>query len=318
MSDLPQRAVVFAYHSVGVRALSVLLSLGVDVPLVVTHADDPDENQWFDSVRELAGWQGIPVIMPEDPNRADCVQLIRDQAPDWLFSFYYRRMLGADLLGVARQGAYNLHGSLLPRYRGRVPINWAVLHGEHETGASLHRMVEKPDAGALVDQERVAILPNDTAHAVFQKVVCASERLLLRAVPDMLAGSHRETPLDLTAGSYFGGRRPEDGRIDWSRPALEIHNLIRAVAPPYPGAFGETGMGPIQVQRSWYRGEAAKSGQVSLYWEADACYLDCSDGERLRLIAVASEGQVLTRTGFIARFGAERLIWASTGAPKSR
>ena len=307
MSLGPQRAVVFAYHSVGVRALSALLSLGVDVPLVITHEDDPAENQWFDSVRELAGWQGIPVITPEDPNRADVVQRVRDQAPEWLFSFYYRRMLGAGLLGVAPKGAYNLHGSLLPRYRGRVPINWAVLHGEHETGASLHRMVEKPDAGALVDQEQVAILPNDTAQAVFQKVVCASERLLLRAVPELLAGRHRETPLDLTAGSYFGGRRPEDGRIDWSRPASEIHNLIRAVAPPYPGAFGETGAGCIQILGSWYRAEAAKARQVCLYWEGDGCYLDCSDGQRLRLTVVASEGLALNRAGFIERFGAERL-----------
>lgn len=308
MSDGPRRAVVFAYHSVGVRALAVLASLGVDVPLVLTHDDDPQENQWFDSVRELANWQGIPVITPEDPNRADVVQRVRDLQPDWLFSFYYRRMLGAELLGVPANGAYNLHGSLLPRYRGRVPINWAVLNGEQETGASLHRMVEKPDAGALVDQERVAILPNDTAHAVFRKVVCASERLLLRAVPEMLAGRHREQSLDLAAGSYFGGRRPEDGRIDWGRPAAEIHNLIRAVAPPYPGAFGETGRGRIEVLGSWYRGEAAQGAHVCLYWQGDACFLDCSDGKRLRLTALASEGRGLTRADFIGRFGSDRLL----------
>ena len=188
---------------------------------------------------------------PERPELRSCSAVLR---PEWIFSFYYRRMLKSELLAIPARGAYNLHGSLLPRYRGRVPVNWAVLHGERETGVSLHRMVEKPDAGALVDQERVAILPNDTAYVVFQKLICAGETLLLRTLPLMLSGEHAETPLDISAGSYFGGRRPEDGRIDWGRSAWEIHNLIRAVAPPYPGAFTE-----IRGRRlwSWAAGTAA-------------------------------------------------------------
>ena len=295
-------AVVFAYHDVGVRGLAVLLALGVDVRLVVTHRDDPDENIWFGSVAELAARNDIAVITPADPNSSEVIERVRACRPDVLFSFYYRHMLGADLLSIPRIGAFNVHGSLLPKYRGRVPVNWAVLHGETETGASLHRMEIKPDAGALLDQQAVAILPNDTAWAVFQKITCATERLLLRCVPLLLEGRARETPLDLPAGSYFGGRRPEDGRIDWQLPAREIHNLIRAVAPPYPGAFLEAGGLRLDVLGSYFRGLPAVGQGPRIYWQAGRCYADCIDGMQLELTHLAVAGETLDEAGFRARF----------------
>src|SRR3972149_7078885 len=156
-------AVVFAYHSVGVRCLSVLLAQGVRVVLVVTHRNNPRETIWFDSVEKLARARGLPVIMPENANDPAVVAQIRALAPDFLFSFYYRNMLGAEMLALPRRGAYNMHGSLLPKYRGRAPVNWAVIMGERETGATLHQMVEKPDAGGIVDQEAVSIGPEDEA-----------------------------------------------------------------------------------------------------------------------------------------------------------
>jgi len=311
----PSRAAVFAYHSMGVRALSVLLSLGLEVPLVVTHEDDPAENRWFEGVRDLADWAGVPCITPADPNAPAVVDAVRACAPDWIFSFYYRRLLGPELIAIPAKGAYNLHGSLLPRYRGRVPVNWAVLHGERETGVTLHRMVEKPDAGAVVAQEAVAILPNDTAHGVFQKLLFAAERLLLGTLPLMMAGRQVETPQDLAAGSYFGGRRPEDGRIDWGAAAWDVHNLIRAVAPPYPGAFTDLGGQRLDVLGSWYCGEAGRSQGPRLYWEGDACYADLTDGRRLRVTRLASGGVVLTRAGFFARFGGDDLALPLSNLP---
>jgi len=303
----PLRAVVFAYHSVGVRSLLVLLSLGVDVVLVVSHEDDPSENRWFDSVRDLADAAGTACITPEDPNDPAVVARVAACEPDWIFSFYYRRMLGPELLAIPARGAYNLHGSLLPRYRGRVPVNWAVLHGERETGMSLHRMVEKPDAGALVDQESVPILPNETAHGVFCKLVCAGETLLMRAIPAMRTGTHCETPMDLSAGSYFGGRRPEDGRIDWGRPALAVHNLIRAVAPPYPGAFTEINGRRLDLLGSWYEGEDTTAAAPRIYWDGNACYADCKGGQRTRLTRVVNEGAILRRESFSTLFGTDVL-----------
>jgi methionyl-tRNA formyltransferase len=182
-----------------------------------------------------------------------------------------------------------------------------VLNGERETGASLHRMELKPDAGALVDQQAVAILPNDTAHDVFQKVTCAAETVLLRAVPRMLAGTHVETPLDLAAGSYFGGRRPEDGRIDWAQGAWQVHNLIRAVAPPYPGAYTITDCARIELLGSYYKGEPGRGSVPRLYWEQGRCHADCIDGRRLLITRLAADGVELDRQGFLARFGADTL-----------
>lgn len=242
MSTLPaMRAVVFAYHDVGVRCLQVLLARGVNVALVVTHVDNPAETIWFASVVELCAEHGIDCIVPADPGDAGLIDRVRVARPDVIFSFYYRHMLPLTLLQIAPQGAYNMHGSLLPKYRGRAPINWAVLHGETETGATLHAMAAKPDAGSIVGQTAVPILPDDTAAEVFAKVVVAAEQTLWRVLPDMQAGRAPGLPNDLANGSYFGGRNADDGRIDWTRPAREVYNLVRAVAPPYPGAWSMLG-----------------------------------------------------------------------------
>lgn len=243
-------AVVFAYHNVGVRCLRVLLDQGVQVPLVLTHEDNPSENIWYDSVARVCADREIETITIDDANHPDVVARIRALAPDFLFSFYYRKMLSAEILGIPKRGALNMHGSLLPKYRGRVPTNWAVLNGETETGASLHYMEAKPDAGNLVAQTSVPILGDDTAHEVFQKVVVAAEMTLVRALPQLIAGTAPSIPLELKAGSYFSGRKPEDGRIDWTKSARDVYNLIRAVAPPYPGAFTEIGGERIVIARA--------------------------------------------------------------------
>jgi methionyl-tRNA formyltransferase len=235
------RAVVFAYHNVGVRCLQVLLARGVDVALVVTHEDSPSETIWFGSVAAVAAEHGIDVIKPADPNDDALRDAVRRAQPDFIFSFYYRHMLPTDVLALAPRGAYNMHGSLLPKYRGRVPTNWAVLNGEAETGATLHEMTAKPDAGSIVGQTSVPILPDDTAQQVFDKVTVAAEQTLWRVLPALLAGEAPCLPNDTARGSYFGGRKPEDGRIDWSQPGASVYNLIRAVAPPYPGAFTDIG-----------------------------------------------------------------------------
>jgi len=289
------KAVVFAYHNVGVRCLSVLLAHGVEVVRVVTHQDNPGETIWFDSVAELASLHEIPVIAPEDPNDPAVVAELAALAPDFLFSFYYRQMLKAPLLALPRAGAWNMHGSLLPRYRGRVPVNWAIIHGERETGATLHRMLEKPDAGGILAQQAVPILPDDTAADVFYKVTLAAEMALDRVLPELLAGRALERPQDLASGSYFGGRKAEDGRIDWTRPAAEVHNLIRAVAPPYPGAFSDTIRGRLRVLRSLHpSGESGPyGGRPTLFVRNGHLYAECGDGRLLRLLAVELQGSAL-------------------------
>jgi methionyl-tRNA formyltransferase len=216
-----------------------LLAQGNDVLAVITHEDDPGENVWFGSVAAIARSRGVPVHTPEDVNRPEWVERIRDLTPSILFSFYYRKMISPELLAIPPLGALNLHGSLLPRYRGRAPVNWALVNGETETGVTLHFMTGKPDAGEIVAQRTVAIGFEDTAAVLFGKIVVASRELMRETLPLLRAGTAPRVPQDLSTGSYCRGRRPEDGRIDWSRPAVEIHNLVRAVSRPYPGAFTE-------------------------------------------------------------------------------
>jgi methionyl-tRNA formyltransferase len=231
------KAVVFAYHEVGARCLQALLDGGVDVQLVITHTDDPNERIWFTSVAELAAKANIPVITPESASEPDVQARIAAIAPDYIFSFYYRQMIPMSVLNLARIAPLNMHGSLLPKYRGRVPINWAVLHGETETGATLHVMAEKPDAGDIVAQRAVPIGPDETAGEVFANVTAAAAETLKGVLPQLLKGNAPRSPNNLAEGSYFGGRKPEDGRIHWEQTAQQVYNLIRAVAPPYPGAF---------------------------------------------------------------------------------
>jgi methionyl-tRNA formyltransferase len=279
------RAVVFAYHNVGVRCLQVLLARGVDVALVVTHEDSPTENIWFGSVKSVAEEHGIDVTTPADPKNADLRAAVSAARPDFIFSFYYRHMLPTDLLALAARGAYNVHGSLLPKYRGRVPTNWAVLHGENETGATLHEMAAKPDAGAIVAQTPVPILPDDTAAQVFDKVTVAAEQTLWRALPALIAGEAPHLPNDLSQGSYYGGRKPEDGRIDWSQSAQQVYNLIRAVAPPYPGAFTDIGRERFVIARARLArpGTAPTHLPEGISVSDNAFFAVCGDGRAIAI-----------------------------------
>jgi methionyl-tRNA formyltransferase len=233
----PIRALVFAYHNVGVGCIKALLDAGIQIELVVTHADDPHENIWFGSVAALCQERGIPYVQPEASDLLELLPQFKKIAPDYIFSFYYRYMITSDILATAGIAALNMHGSLLPKYRGRAPVNWAILHGETETGASLHIMEAKPDAGDIVGQVAVPIDPDEDATAVFAKVSNAAVEVMQAALPELLQGRVPRTPNVLANGSYFGGRKPEDGRIHWNQSAKQVHDLIRAVAPPYPGAF---------------------------------------------------------------------------------
>ena len=242
------------------------------MPLVVTHQDDPDETRWYASLFDFAKRKGLRVVTdpPMDVGNADLI-----------FSFYYRSMLPMSLLKKARLGAYNMHGSLLPKFRGRAPLNWAILKGETETGVTLHEMVEKPDAGRIVDQQAVPIGPDETAVEVFRKMTDAAETVLRRSLGNLLSGKAKLLPNDIAKGSYYGRRTPEDGRIDWSRSAREIHNLVRAVAPPFPGAFTDG----MKIHRT--RIEPSLRGKKrGPYQENGQWFAGCGDGKVLRLLEV--------------------------------
>src|SRR5262249_29024809 len=235
--DPAVRLVVMAYQDIGWVALDELLSLGAEIAAVVTHRDDPGENVWFRSVAERARQAGLPVRMPASVNDPEVIATIARLAPDVIFSFYFRELLSAEVLALARQAALNLHGSLLPRYRGRCPVNWVLVHGERETGVTLHHMEARPDRGDIVAQRAVPIADDDTALSLNRKLGEAARLLLRETYPLLLAGRAPRIPQDHARASYFGGRRPEDGRLQWRQSARQLYNLVRAVTHPYPGAF---------------------------------------------------------------------------------
>ena len=275
------RCVVFAYHDVGYVCLQELLAAGADVTAVLTHDDDPGEEIWFRSVRQLAESRGIPVFAPTNVNTPEWIARVHAWAPDFVFSFYYRKLLGAELLAIPLCGALNLHGSLLPKYRGRCPVNWVLVHGERETGVTLHYMEVKPDRGDIVAQRAVAIDDDDTALTLFRKLTAAAAELMRTTYPLLRDGRAPRVPQDQRLASYFGGRGPDDGKIVWSNDADTIRNLIRAVAHPYPGAFG-----------LW-------RGRKLLVWDArraDAPANDAAPGRVLSVGPTATDG-IVVQTG---------------------
>jgi len=231
------KAIVLAYHDIGCAGLEALLRNGFDVQAVFTHKDNPGEAIWFHSVAELASARGIPVYAPDDINHPIWAEKIRALKPDIIFSFYYRQMVKPVILNIPPRGCINLHGSLLPKYRGRCPANWVLIHGEKETGVTLHYMTPHADDGDIVAQASVPITRDDTALTLFGKMTAAATRLLDENLPRIRALKAPRTPQDHAKATCFSGRRPEDGAIDWSKSAQDICNLVRAVTHPYPGAF---------------------------------------------------------------------------------
>ncbi|MEY6762569.1 bifunctional UDP-4-amino-4-deoxy-L-arabinose formyltransferase/UDP-glucuronic acid oxidase ArnA [Kluyvera ascorbata] len=258
------KAVVFAYHDMGCTGIQALLDAGYDIEAIFTHPDNAGENNFFGSVARLAAEQGITVYAPEDVNHPLWVDRIRAMAPDVIFSFYYRNLLSDDILNLAPKGAFNLHGSLLPKYRGRAPLNWVLVNGEKETGVTLHRMTNRADAGDIVAQQTVAIADSDVALSLHRKLCAASQTLLGDVLPKIRSGQTQERAQNDTDATYVGRRTPEDGRLTWEKPAQELHNLVRAVSDPWPGAFGYVGTNKFIVWKSRVRTDmaAAKPGTV--------------------------------------------------------
>ena len=286
------RIAVFAYSDTGHACLGTLLERGEDVVLVATHSDDPSETPWFPSVAELARSKGIEPILVDDPDDPALAARLRAAAPDLVLSFYFRHVLAQDVLDLPRLGAFNVHGSLLPRYRGRAPVNWAVLRGETETGATLHVMTARADAGDIVDQESVEIGPDDTALEVQRKVSAAAVKILERRIDELKAGTAPRRPQDESKASRFGKRQPEDGRIDWSQSARSVHDLVRAVTAPFPGAFTNVfGGGRTFIWKTRLPNLGAHDtfpGQVRR--EEGRLFVSCGDDRYVEVLSLQREG----------------------------
>jgi len=271
------KTIVFAYAEMGCAGISALLSAGYEISAIFTHADTSPESHAFPSVARLAAEQGIPVYAPEDASHPLWVDRINAMQPDFIFSFYYRALLSDSILRTARVGAFNLHGSLLPKYRGRAPLNWVLVNGETETGVTLHHMVKRADAGDIVAQQRVAIDAQDNALTLHRKLVACATELLEAALPAMKRGDIAARPQNHSDATLVGRRTPDDGRINWEWPAQRVNNLVRAVTDPWPGAFAFAGTLKFVVWKGRVHADAppAKPGTVL---SIDPFLIACGDG----------------------------------------
>lgn len=283
---------LFGYHEYAALALEELLRLGAEVVALVTHEDNPNETIWFRTPAPLAQRRGIPVYTPEDCNTPRFVATLKSLSPDLILSCYYRQLICDEILALPPLGALNLHGSLLPRYRGRAPVNWVLVNGETETGVTLHHMVRQADAGDIVAQVRVPIAFTDTALTLHRKLMTASRRLLQEFLPAVLAGTAPRRPQDHSRATVFGRRTPADGEIDWQAPAESIYNLVRAVTRPYPGAFTHARGKRLFVWKAWPESPATPAAAPGTVAECgpDGVFVATGLG-RLRLDVLQLEGE---------------------------
>jgi methionyl-tRNA formyltransferase len=238
------KVLFFGYSQLGARAVELLDARGDDVA-IVTHRDDPVEHRWYRTPADVALTRGLPLtyvddLAPEDRSaarRESLARLAQAFAPDLVLSVFFRDLLPQPVLDAPRVAALNLHPSYLPAYRGRAPINWVLINGEAVTGITLHHMVRRADAGDIVAQRAVPIRPRETALTLYLALEHAGIELLAETLPLVDRGTAPRMAQDEGRASLYGRRRPEDGRIDWSWPATQVDRLVRAVAPPWPGAF---------------------------------------------------------------------------------
>ncbi|MBM3976752.1 MAG: methionyl-tRNA formyltransferase [Planctomycetes bacterium] len=222
-------------HDVGVRTLDVLAECA-ELAAVVAHPLDPEEGVVYASVAEWAERRGLPCLRASG-RQPQLAEFVRAHAPELLWIADYRYLLPAEVLALAPLGAVNLHPSLLPAYRGRAPVNWAILHGERELGLSAHFVDSGTDSGDLIAQARFALREDQDVGDALALLYPLYEQLTRRVLRQFERGRVRRRRQDASRASTFPRRRPEDGAIDWARDARSVHNLVRAVARPYPGAF---------------------------------------------------------------------------------
>ena len=272
-------AFVGAVHE-AVPAFGVLIDSGAEITEVVTlPAERAAATSGFVDLEPLARTHGIPVRRCADINSAESVQRVRDLRPDLIVVCGWTRLLSAELLGVPPRGVIGFHASLLPKVRGRAPVNWAILRGEAETGNTMMMLDAGTDTGDIVDQQTVAITPGDTCATVYAKVGEAGAEMLRRQLPALLAGTAPRRPQGRADGPPLPKRTPGMGLTDWNRPARAVHDWIRALTWPYPGAFTFRGDQKIMLWAAAPQGASAaqRPGEV-LECGADGVRVATADG----------------------------------------
>ena len=290
------RVVFFGNHTVGVRTLDALCE-AASVVGVVAHPEDPEDGVRYASVYDQARALGLSVerLGGRDERLA---AFVRDAEPDLLWLTDYRYLVPGDVLALAPQGAVNLHPSLLPAYRGRAPLNWAILNGETEFGLTAHFVNAQVDAGDIIAQERFHLSEDEDVGDALDRLYPLYARLTRRVIALFEQGDVPRSPQTVSGGQVLPARRPEDGRIDWAQQAEHIRRLVRAVAAPYPGAFTTLWGRMIYVWKAEWDASCpwAPAGRVVAVYADGGFRVACGEGT-LRVKHWTTDGEVPVSIG---------------------
>ena len=270
---------VGAVHE-AVPALGVLIDSGAEIAEVVTLPPGRAAGtSGFVDLEPLARAHGIAVRRCADINSAESVQHVKELRPELLVVTGWTRLLSAELLSVPPRGVVGFHASLLPRYRGRAPVNWAILRGEAVTGNTMMYLDAGTDTGDIIDQHTVPIAPDDTCATVYARVGEAGAGMLRRHLRALLDGTAPRRRQDSADGPPLPKRTPGMGITDWNRPARVVHDWIRALTWPYPGAFSFLAERKVMLWASAVGdARAERAAGTVLSWDAGGVRVATADG----------------------------------------
>jgi len=250
------RILLFGIYELGFRSLEALLARNLNVVGVVTKPEGLLEAQ---PITRLARETGRPVLAPESPRDAGFLRQVRLLRPDLIAVAGYHKILPGSLLRLPPSGVINVHGSLLPRYRGPSPWKWAIMNGETRSGATVQQMAEELDRGDILSQRELPIDPQDTGETLFLRISALAGPLLAETIEDLFAGRVDPQPQDEQRASYQGYPGDEDARICWEWNAERIRNQIRGLCPR-PGAWTQYGRKRVRIRKAALAG--GPMGQV--------------------------------------------------------
>jgi len=265
------RIVFMGTPSHAAYCLSALIEAQEQVIAVITQPDRPKGRHLHPApspVKELAQKYKIPVLTPEKVKDPIFIDQIKSQTPDLIVVVAYGKILSKELIDLPRYGAINVHASLLPKYRGAAPIQWAILKGETETGVTVMQIAETLDTGEIILQDKVDIDPEDTTETLLDKVFSRGAQTLLKAIEQIKAGTAKRIPQKEAEATYAPLITKESGEIDWRKSAMEINNRVRALVPwPVAHTFYKGQMlkiwkaEPVSVPGKYKPGEIIGAGE---------------------------------------------------------
>ena len=286
------RVIVFGYGDIALAALDALAHSGSrPLALVLPSNRSGASVQDTGAKARAAGYRVL--VQPPKREIAPFLDTIRELAPDLLFVWSYSMLLPPELVALAPRGAVNLHGGILPEYRGGHVMNWAIINGERESAATLHYIDAGIDTGPVIAERRFALDPNDDIVAAQEKLKIAGTELLRTWWPRIEQGTAMAVPQDESRARYHRMRTPADGRIDWTQSNVQIHNLVRALAAPWPGAFTRLGDHTITARRVQpVDGSRAPAGTITRLDDGEL-RVATGDGE-LKILAIEIDGRPAT------------------------